>query len=167
MTDMDLTHGQLSRREFLRIGGLTLVTIGALLAGCRPSTSDETASGSSLAIDREAAPTATPPTEANAGTGDQVAPAATPTATRTAVPAAPATTQPTDGTAKAATPTATPATEAVYVACPRGLVNDPYPGHCKLYRDTNGNGYCDWSVPGSGKVPAGQMSVLGGERPRR
>ena len=33
----------------------------------------------------------------------------------------------------------------VRTACPRGLVNDPYPGHCRLYRDNNGNGYCDLS----------------------
>ena len=32
-------------------------------------------------------------------------------------------------------------------ACPRGLVNDPYPGQCTLYTDTNGDGYCDFSTP--------------------
>ncbi len=36
------------------------------------------------------------------------------------------------------------------VACPRGLVNDPYPGHCRRYTDRNGDGICDYSVPGSG-----------------
>ncbi len=30
-------------------------------------------------------------------------------------------------------------------ACPKGLVNDPYPGRCRLYRDTNNSGYCDLS----------------------
>ncbi len=30
-------------------------------------------------------------------------------------------------------------------ACPRGLVNDPYPGKCKRYVDKNGNGICDLS----------------------
>jgi len=29
--------------------------------------------------------------------------------------------------------------------CPKGLINDPYPGRCRSYRDTNGNGYCDLS----------------------
>ena len=33
------------------------------------------------------------------------------------------------------------------VRCPRGLLWDPYPGRCRHYRDTNGNGYCDWSEP--------------------
>jgi hypothetical protein len=36
------------------------------------------------------------------------------------------------------------------VACPFGLVNDPYPGECRHYRDSNGDGICDYSVPGSG-----------------
>ncbi len=36
------------------------------------------------------------------------------------------------------------------VACPRGLVNDPYPGQCRHYTDRNGDGICDYSQPGSG-----------------
>jgi hypothetical protein len=36
------------------------------------------------------------------------------------------------------------------VACPFGVVNDPYPGRCRHYRDSNGDGYCDYSVAGSG-----------------
>ncbi len=34
------------------------------------------------------------------------------------------------------------------VACPRGLVNDPYPGKCRHYVDRNGDGICDYSVLG-------------------
>jgi hypothetical protein len=33
-------------------------------------------------------------------------------------------------------------------ACPRGLVNDPYPGKCHHYVDTTGDGFCDYSVAG-------------------
>ena len=40
--------------------------------------------------------------------------------------------------------------QASGVACPFGLVNDPYPGRCKHYRDSNGDGICDYSVAGSG-----------------
>ena len=29
--------------------------------------------------------------------------------------------------------------------CPRGLVDDPYPGRCRRYIDSNNNGYCDLS----------------------
>jgi hypothetical protein len=36
------------------------------------------------------------------------------------------------------------------VACPRGVVNDPYPGQCRHYVDADGNGFCDYSAPGSG-----------------
>jgi hypothetical protein len=36
------------------------------------------------------------------------------------------------------------------VACPRGLINDPYPGRCRHYTDHDGDGFCDYSVPGSG-----------------
>jgi hypothetical protein len=42
----------------------------------------------------------------------------------------------------------TPAGEPnVLTACPLGLVNDPYPGECKWYVDTNGNSICDLSEP--------------------
>jgi hypothetical protein len=34
------------------------------------------------------------------------------------------------------------------VACPRGLVNDLYPGKCHHYVDTTGDGFCDYSVLG-------------------
>jgi len=47
------------------------------------------------------------------------------------------------------TATATPGT----VACPFGQVNDPYPGQCKRYVDTNDNGICDLSEPGFGDAP--------------
>lgn len=36
------------------------------------------------------------------------------------------------------------------VACPRGLINDPYPGRCHFYVDSDVDGICDYSVPGSG-----------------
>jgi hypothetical protein len=39
-------------------------------------------------------------------------------------------------------------TQGGRVACPRGLVNDPYPGKCKHYVDTTGDGFCDYSVSG-------------------
>jgi hypothetical protein len=50
-------------------------------------------------------------------------------------------------------PTAQPLEQEWGVACPAGLVNDPYPGRCKHYVDRNGNGVCDRSEPGSGDYP--------------
>lgn len=55
---------------------------------------------------------------------------------------------PSNPTATAASPTATPQPvqqKDVRSACPRGLINDPYPGKCKRYVDNNGNGICDLS----------------------
>ena len=51
------------------------------------------------------------------------------------------------------------------VACPRGLVNDPSPGQCRHFIDSDGDGYCDYSVAGSGSVTAG--SLEGGFSQRR
>jgi hypothetical protein len=36
------------------------------------------------------------------------------------------------------------------VACHHGIVNDPFPGRCRHYTDKDGDGFCDYSVPGSG-----------------
>jgi len=44
------------------------------------------------------------------------------------------------------------------VACPRGLTNDPYPGQCHFYVDSDGDGICDYSVPGSGTTLASNDS---------
>ena len=58
------------------------------------------------------------------------------------------------------TPTATPqprlgATQTPpAVACPFGLVNDPYPGQCRRYVDRNANGICDLSEPSPPATPS-------------
>jgi len=39
------------------------------------------------------------------------------------------------------------AAEELCVACPHGLVNDPYPGRCRRYVDRDADGFCDLSVP--------------------
>ena len=78
----------------------------------------------------------TPPSDELAETPDE--PAATPV---TVTPVATATPLATE----------TPGT----VACPFGQVNDPYPGQCKRYVDTNDNGVCDLSEPGFGDAPDG------------
>jgi hypothetical protein len=44
-----------------------------------------------------------------------------------------------------AVPTTAAASQRVATRCPRGLVNDPYPGRCRHYVDKNGNGICDLS----------------------
>ncbi|MFH0876306.1 MAG: hypothetical protein V1859_10295 [archaeon] len=37
------------------------------------------------------------------------------------------------------------ANEQVQPSCPKGLVNDPYPGRCNLYIDQNSDNICDLS----------------------
>lgn len=55
----------------------------------------------------------------------------------------------TEGVEPTAIPTATPvpavAPRRTATRCPRGMVNDPYPGRCRHYVDKNGDGLCDLS----------------------
>jgi hypothetical protein len=44
-----------------------------------------------------------------------------------------------------AVPTVAVTSQQVTTRCPRGMVNDPYPGRCHHYVDQNGNGICDLS----------------------
>lgn len=30
------------------------------------------------------------------------------------------------------------------LSCPRGIHNDPYPGRCPLYTDSDSDGFCDY-----------------------
>jgi len=63
-----------------------------------------------------------------------------------------------------------PPTVSQRVACPFGLVNDPYPGECPRYVDSNGNGFCDLSEVGSGEYEADSLregSTPGGQRRAR
>ena len=54
--------------------------------------------------------------------------------------------EPTQAPAEAAQAQAPPTpTPTRRVACPFGLVNDPYPGKCRRYVDKNNNGICDLS----------------------
>lgn len=43
-------------------------------------------------------------------------------------------------------------------ACPLGLVNDPFPGECRRYVDSNGNNICDLSEPEL--IASGQIEAL-------
>jgi hypothetical protein len=59
--------------------------------------------------------------------------------------------------------------QASGVACPFGLVNDPYPGRCRHYRDSNGDGFCDYSIEGSGSnlnSGSGESQGFSRQRPR-
>ena len=98
--------------------------------GAEPGVVDETnvAPGSGALADTSASIEQASP----AVTGTQV-PAATEVPAATPVPAA------------TLAPAATAAPALVRTLCPRGLVNDPYPGRCRRYIDRNNNGTCDLS----------------------
>ena len=69
-----------------------------------------------------------------------------------------------DSVALAAASKASGLEQADGVACPFGLVNDPYPGRCRFYEDSTGDGICDYSVPGSGSnLATGGEGSWGGE----
>ncbi len=47
-------------------------------------------------------------------------------------------------------------------ACPYGLVDDPYPGECNLYIDTDGDGICDLSQERPAAAPDAEEASLPG-----
>lgn len=69
--------------------------------------------------------------------------------------------------ASPASPTPSTPQPQAGVACPFGLVNDPYPGQCRRYVDQDGNGICDLSEPGSGLNAPGDASQVEEEGSRR
>jgi len=123
----DLRGAGVNRRNFICMGLAGLATLAGTAAAVKVLSGDETVV--------EAAPDADPVGEA---ADEQAAAAAASTAVPTATAAVVAAT---------AEPTATKAASTTQrqIKCPKGLVNDRYPGRCRLYRDTNGNGYCDYS----------------------
>lgn len=112
-----MVEKKMTRRRFLVLASGTVAA--AVFAGCVRKEGIDAIS----AVVQEAAPTA----------GATNAPAAIAESSPTAAPVSP-------------TATNAPAAQSnVRSACPRGLVNDPYPGKCKRYVDKNGNGICDLS----------------------
>jgi hypothetical protein len=69
--------------------------------------------------------------------------------------------------ASQAPPTPTTPQPQAGVACPFGLVNDPYPGRCRRYVDQDGDGICDLSEPGSGLSAPEDASQVEEEGSRR
>jgi len=118
--DTELMTMQMTRRRFLLLGGSAALTL--VLGGCLGDKTDRAAE-----VQAKAATPATPQAAPTTAVAQSPNPANTPAATATTV---------------VPTPTS-PA--RVATRCPKGFVNDPYPGHCRLYLDRNGNGICDYS----------------------
>lgn len=143
--------GGMPRRRFLHLAGVALTSfvVGAVsgvlatTGGRQADAADASASDSELSAEAGADQArADPPSPSVTD-----ATATPPTPHTTTVPTA--TAEVAEGTATATvTPSPTPTEEvAMCVKCPRGLVNDPYPGRCRLYVDRNRNGICDNSEP--------------------
>ncbi len=108
---------RMTRRKFLLVCG---ATTAALLSGCinderTTSAVNSDTKATEAALETRSAPTATP----------MANPTEAATATPTTLPTAAAT--------------------RVTTRCPHRRVNDPFPGHCRLYVDSNGNNLCDYS----------------------
>lgn len=130
---------RLSRRRLLAAGGGALCALALLGWTVRRASRATGEQG-------EAEEPAAPPELAPQSTA-VAAPEPTAGLPKTAAPADLATaTAPQE--APAATAAATPAPTEQPLAqtrCPYGLVNDPYPGRCRRYVDSDGSGYCDLS----------------------
>lgn len=107
---------ELTRRRFLVLASGTVAA--AVLAGCVRKEEIDTISA---VVQEATATTAVVDAPTAAATANPMAAAVSPTATTV------------------------PVQQNVRSACPRGLINDPYPGKCKRYVDNNGNGICDLS----------------------
>jgi hypothetical protein len=116
-----MRDGRYSRRRFL------VITCGAaaglMCAGCAEQ----------VGVEAGAAPTVVESSPTLAAGNAAPAAAAIATAVSEPIPA------------PTAAPTASAISAPVRSACPKGLINDPYPGRCRLYRDSSGNGFCDYS----------------------
>jgi len=131
------TPASVSRRRFLRLGWLALASAAG--AGIALAASELFGQEQGTEADRVATPS-----DVNAALAQNTAstePVAEPTPEDTSTPA------PTPEATPTAAPTPTVEAGEAKVACPRGMVWDAYPGHCHLYVDRNGNGYCDYSEP--------------------
>lgn len=74
-----------------------------------------------------------------------IAPTATAEAATSPTSAASTTAEATAAATATASSTAVPKATTARTACPYGLVNDPAPGRCGRFRDSDGSGYCDYS----------------------
>lgn len=53
-----------------------------------------------------------------------------------------------------------PAGALAWDNCPKGLINDPYPGACRRYIDTNGDNICDLSQPKPAETTTTTLAVV-------
>ena len=144
---IDVRSRHMSRREFLRLSAVTAAGIGLGVLGYTAiGAAGSSATSEDIDGDRALSPTTDQPV-LQEDDGDQALPAATEQAPQQQTGIEEAQSLPTPTLAPTVAP---PEPDEICVACPRGMVNDPYPGRCRRYTDANDNGTCDFSEPGSG-----------------
>jgi len=126
---------QLSRRRFLSLG-FTTVAAGVLVAGCamltgRQATEPEQEDSAAGASQDDTEPLSQQDDGSGSPDGAEQSPQQ-------------------EGNAAVTSEPEQPVQRLSGVACPRGMINDPFPGRCRNYTDRDGDGICDYSVPGSG-----------------
>ena len=138
---VEAKNAGVSRRGFICMGLVGLATFAGAAAAVKAlSGEDEVVEAAQVQSS----------TQDNAmASADSTEPTATATAQAATVVPAAANAAATSTTAVESQPaaTSTVTTKKLTVRCPKGLTYDPYPGRCRLYRDTNGDGYCDYSIP--------------------
>jgi hypothetical protein len=144
---IDAGAKKVNRRDFLRLIGVAAAGIGLGMLGYRAICVAGSPAMTGDVDGERVLPPVTDQPGLQEADGERTLPVATEQVPQQDAEAEEAQSVP----APAAAPTVAP-TEAqeVCVACPRGLVNDPYPGQCRRYIDTNDNGICDLSESGSG-----------------
>lgn len=132
----------LGRRRFLRAAAMV-----ALCAALPAALVRALSTGVEAAYTADAPGASGSATANSSGSPAAVSSSGRPTAPTTAeaVPSAVSTSAPT--ATVAAAPTLPPVANTGTVACRKGFRYDPYPGHCRLYVDRDGDGFCDYSVP--------------------
>ena len=119
----------ISRRRFLALSSLALLSGGLVCIGCGQGSAQDT-SDSPGTVD-SVTEKAVVAVGATLGAAQQATPMSTLAPSDTEMPTAIA--QPTE--------------VEMVVDCPFGRINDEYPGRCRRYVDKNDNGICDLSEP--------------------
>jgi len=130
---------KINRRDFLYLGGIATAAIAFVAAGYKTLLAPESVETSGDVPGDRLQPEAVlePTPQTIEPTSQAIEP------TPQAIEPAPQVIEPTPQAIE-------PTPQTAGVACPFGIVNDPFPGRCRRYTDANGDGICDYSVPGSG-----------------
>ncbi len=128
----------MTRRRALQLGGVAV-------ASCATWIGFRTLTGASGSAATEASSTSSSAAQAS-GTTPQSSTTTAPSS-GTSAQSSSATAQSSDATGQSDTVAGQSTSQQTCSSCPKGVTYDAYPGRCHQYRDTDGDGYCDYSIP--------------------